>query len=54
MNRPVFGVNRGVDDHALGPLARGWKKITPRVMHDGISNAYRNLTFPQRFLSTLG
>lgn len=54
VNRPVFGINRSVDDNALGPLARGWKKITPRVMRDGISNAYRNLTFPQRFLSTLG
>ncbi len=54
VNRPVFGINRSIDDHALGPLARGWKKVTPRVMRDGISNAYRNLTFPQRFLSTLG
>ena len=54
VNRPVFGFNRGVDDHALGPVARGWRKITPGVMRDGISNAYRNLTFPQRFLSTLG
>jgi len=54
VNRPVFGFNRGVDDHALGPVARGWKKITPRVMRDGISNGYHNLTFPQRFVSSLG
>lgn len=54
VNRPVFGFNREVDDHALGPVARGWKKITPKPMRTGISNAYRNLTFPQRFLSTLG
>ncbi len=30
MNRPVFGFNREVDDHALGPVSRGWKKITPK------------------------
>lgn len=54
VNRPVFGLNRQVDDHALGPVARGWRTITPRVVRDSISNAYRNLTFPQRFLSTLG
>lgn len=54
VNRPVFGFNRDVDDHALGPVSRGWKKITPRVLRDGISNAYRNLTFPQHFVSSLG
>ena len=54
VNRPVFGFNRDVDDHALGPVARGWKTITPGVVRDGISNTYRNLTFPQRFISSLG
>src|SRR5512147_2939929 len=54
VNRPVFGFNRQVDDHALGPVARGWKTITPGVVRDGISNTYRNLTFPQRFISSLG
>jgi len=54
VNRPVFGFNRDVDDHALGPVARGRKTITPGVVRDGISNTYRNLTFPQRFISSLG
>lgn len=54
VNRPVFGFNRKVDDHAIGPVARGWKKVTPGAMRDGISNFYRNLTFPQRFLSSVG
>jgi phospholipid-binding lipoprotein MlaA len=54
LNRPVFGVNEQVDEHALGPVARGWKRITPEPVRDSISNAYRNLTFPQRFVSTLG
>lgn len=54
VNRPIFGMNRSVDDHAIGPLARGWRKITPGVVRDSISNAYRNLTFPQRFVSSLG
>jgi phospholipid-binding lipoprotein MlaA len=54
VNRPVFGFNRQVDDHALGPVARGWKTITPDAFRAGISNTYRNLTFPQRFISSLG
>jgi phospholipid-binding lipoprotein MlaA len=54
VNRPVFSVNRQVDDHALGPVARGWRKISPGPVRDSISNAYRNLTFPARFVSTVG
>jgi phospholipid-binding lipoprotein MlaA len=54
VNRPVFAMNREVDDHALGPVARGWRKISPEPVRDSISNAYRNLTFPARFVSTVG
>lgn len=54
VNRPVFTVNRVLDDHAFGPLARGYKKVTPGVVRQSISNVQRNLTFPQRFVSSLG
>jgi phospholipid-binding lipoprotein MlaA len=54
VNRPVFEANDVFDDYAFGPLARGWKFITPSVLRRSISNAQRNLSFPQRFVATLG
>jgi phospholipid-binding lipoprotein MlaA len=54
VNRPVFEINRQVDHHAFGPIARGYKKITPAVFRRSVSNAQRNLTFPQRFVSSVG
>jgi phospholipid-binding lipoprotein MlaA len=54
VNRPIFGVNVDIDELALGPVARGWKKITPGPVRRGISNVESNLEFPIRFLSHLG
>lgn len=54
VNRPVFGVNEDFDDYALGPVARGWKRIAPAQVRRSISNFYRNITFPQRFVGSLG
>ena len=54
INRPIFNVNLHIDDYALGPLARDWMAITPQAVRDSISNAYHNLTFPDRFVSSLG
>lgn len=51
INRPVFGVNVRFDDYTLGPVARAWIRVTPEAVRDSISNAYRNLTFPDRFVS---
>ena len=54
VNRPVFHVNVRFDDYTLGPIARGWIRITPPAVRDSITNAYRNLTFPDRFVACLG
>jgi phospholipid-binding lipoprotein MlaA len=54
VNRPIFGVNVRFDDYTLGPVARGWIRITPQEVRDSITRAYRNLTFPDRFVSCLG
>ena len=54
VNRPIFGVNVQIDDFALGPVARGWKKITPAPVRRGVANVENNLEFPVRFLSHLG
>lgn len=54
INRPVFAMNTTIDHYAIGPLARGYKKVTPSVVRQSVSNAQRNLGFPQRLVSTLG
>lgn len=54
INRPVFAVNKAIDDHAFGPLARGYKTVTPGFFRQSVTNAHRNLAFPQRFVSSMG
>lgn len=54
MNRPIFGVNVDIDDFAMGPVARGWKKITPGPVRRSVANVESNLEFPVRFLAHLG
>jgi phospholipid-binding lipoprotein MlaA len=54
INRPLFALDQEIDDDALGPVARGWIRITPQQVRDAISDAYHNLTFPDRFVSSLG
>ena len=54
VNRPVFEINRQVDHHAFGPIARGYKKVTPSVFRRSVSNVQRNLNFPERLVSTMG
>jgi len=54
INRPVFRANEFVDDHALGPVARGYKSITSDGVRVSVSNAQRNLSFPPRFIAHVG
>lgn len=54
INRPVFRFNTAVDDHALGPVARGYKSITSDGVRTSVSNAQRNLAFPPRFVAHVG
>jgi len=54
LNRSLFAFNEWFDDHAFGPAARGYKRVTPEPLRIGFANAERNLGFPQRFVATLG
>lgn len=54
MNRPIFRFNEGVDRHALGPVARGWKAITPEGLRDSIAKFFYNAAFPSRLVSNVG
>jgi phospholipid-binding lipoprotein MlaA len=42
-NRSVFNFNDALDRAIAKPIAKGYVKVTPRVVRTGISNAYSNL-----------
>lgn len=42
-NRAIFRFNDAVDRWALKPIAKGYQKITPDVVEDGIHNVFRNV-----------
>jgi phospholipid-binding lipoprotein MlaA len=54
VNRPVFRFNDAVDRKALGPVARGWKRISSEGVRTSVSNFFYNVQFPSRFVSNVG
>jgi len=52
-NRGVFNVNTAIDKNALGPLARGYKAVTPEPVRDGVTNVVLNLREPLTFANEL-
>lgn len=45
-NRNLFGVHQAVDHAVLGPVARGYRAVTPRPFRTGVVNFLRNLKAP--------
>ena len=46
VNRTTFKVNTALDHAIARPVARGYQKVTPRVVRDGVSNFFDNLFYP--------
>jgi len=42
-NRSVFNFNEALDRAIAKPVAKGYVKVTPRIVRTGISNVYSNL-----------
>lgn len=42
-NRSVFEFNDGLDRTIVKPVARGYKKVTPQVVDDGVTNFFSNI-----------
>ncbi|MFP5390254.1 MAG: VacJ family lipoprotein [Gammaproteobacteria bacterium] len=42
-NRGVFAFNDAVDQHALKPVATGYKKVVPGFVQTGVNNFFSNL-----------
>lgn len=45
VNRATYGFNEGVDRFVLRPVSRGYEKITPRPVQDGVTNFFLNLAY---------
>ncbi|HWK74152.1 MAG TPA: VacJ family lipoprotein [Povalibacter sp.] len=46
MNRGIYKFNDTLDRAALKPVAKGYRKITPRWVRGGIGNFFANLSYP--------
>jgi phospholipid-binding lipoprotein MlaA len=53
VNRKVFGFNRGLDHLVIGPIGRGYMRITPRVVRKGVSAVVVNLGEPRTAINDL-
>lgn len=53
LNRATFRFNDGVFTYALRPLNRGYEFVVPRPVRQGLSNAFDNVNYPVRFVSSL-
>ena len=42
-NRFVFNINDKADHYVLAPVARGYRKVTPKPVRAGVSNFFNNL-----------
>lgn len=46
LNRRIHAFNTTLDDYALKPVAKGYRKVVPSLARQGVSNFYDNLTTP--------
>ena len=53
LNRGVYALNEGLDKAIIGPVARGYQAVLPRVLRKRVSNVSSNLSEPINFVNEL-
>ena len=53
MNRAVFRFNDTLDTYALRPVAKGYDRVMPQFLNDGVSNVFNNLGEPKNLFNNL-
>lgn len=53
VNRAVFRFNDTLDTYALRPVARGYDKVMPQFLNDGVTNVFNNLGEPKNLVNNL-
>jgi phospholipid-binding lipoprotein MlaA len=51
LNRGVYAFNDSIDRAALKPVAKAYKKVTPRWIRAGIGNLISNIEYPSTILN---
>ena len=51
LNRTMHSLNMAIDKVALGPLARGYRKVVPTPVRRSVTNFFSNLTTPRSALN---
>ena len=52
-NRRMYHFNRGIDRFFFRPVARGYQRVTPSLLRQGVSNFFGNLQQPVVMLNKL-
>ena len=52
-NRKTFKLNKGLDRVLIGPMGRGYMKVTPRVVRGRVSSFVANLAEPRTAINDL-
>lgn len=52
-NRSIFTFNEVLDSNVARPVARGYQRVTPQPVDDGITNFFGNLGEPGNILNSL-
>lgn len=50
-NRHIYAFNDALDRAVLKPVAQGYRKVTPDIVEDGVSNVFDNLFAPSHALN---
>lgn len=53
VNRAVFRFNDTLDTYALKPVARGYDRVMPQFLDDGVSNVFNNLGEPKNLVNNV-
>lgn len=53
VNRAVFRFNDTLDTYALKPVAKGYDRVMPQFLNDGVSNVFNNLGEPKNLVNNV-
>ncbi|XOZ34288.1 VacJ family lipoprotein [Halomonadaceae bacterium KBTZ08] len=52
-NRSIFTFNEALDSNVVRPVARGYNRVTPEPVNDGVTNFFSNIAEPGNILNSL-
>lgn len=53
VNRAVFRFNDTLDTYALKPVAKGYDRVMPQFLNDGVTNVFNNLGEPKNLINNV-